>query len=121
MENIVHLSLVLLNGGRNTRIPDFPSHKATATALSLVSPDLAVNSSLGTKNDPFGNGHLPVVNILNEKPDNLSPTEGQIPKYNCDRADWQQFQNSVLSYDFHSIVSKNITLKIFTLVSQKSY
>ena len=77
MENVVHLSLVLLNGGRNTRIPDFPSHKATATALSLVSPDLAVNSSLSTKNDPFGNGHLPVVNILNEKPDNLSPTEGQ--------------------------------------------
>ena len=121
MENVVHLSLVLLNGGRNTRIPDFPSHKATATARSLVSPDLAVNSSLETKNDPLGNGHLPVVNILNEKPDNLSPTEGQIPKYNCDRADWQQFQNSLLSYDFHRIVSKNITVKIFTPISQKSY
>ena len=111
---------MLLNGGRNTRIPDFPSHKATATARSLVSPDLAVNSSLETKNDPLGNGHLPVVNILNEKPDNLSPTEGQIPKYNYDRADWQQFQNS-LSFDFHSIVSKNITVKIFTPISQKSY
>ena len=61
VENVVHLSLVLLNGGRNTRIPDVPSHTATATARSLVSPDLAVNSSLETKNDPLGNGHLPVV------------------------------------------------------------
>ena len=54
------------------------------------------------------------------KPDNLNPTKGKIPKYNYDRADWQQFQNS-LSYDFHSIISKKITLKTFTPISQKSY
>ncbi len=112
---------MLLNGGRNTRIPDVPSHKATATALSLVSPDLAVNSSLETKNDPLGSGHLPVVTIPNEKPDNLNSTKGKIPKYNYEPADWQQFQNSLLSYDFHSIVSKKITSKTFSPVSEKSY
>ena len=45
--------------------------KATAIDLSLVSSDLAVNRSWETKIDPLGSDHLPIVIILNEKPDNL--------------------------------------------------
>ena len=97
-------SLVLLNDGRITRIPDqkqvicrkfYVKDKATAIDLSLVSSDLAVNRSWETKNDPLGSDYLPIVIILNEKPDNLKGKMKKIiiiikgRKYNYDRRDWQ--------------------------------
>ena len=54
VENIVDSSLCLLNDGRITRIPDVPTHKATATELSLVTPDLAVNCTWYTEENCLG-------------------------------------------------------------------
>ena len=67
VENIVDSSLCLLNDGRITRIPDVPTHKATATELSLVTPDLAVNCTWYTEENCLGSGHLPIIIELNEK------------------------------------------------------
>eukprot|EP00745_Piridium_sociabile_P014181 TRINITY_DN20892_c1_g1_i4.p1 TRINITY_DN20892_c1_g1~~TRINITY_DN20892_c1_g1_i4.p1 ORF type:complete len:232 (-),score=8.68 TRINITY_DN20892_c1_g1_i4:1083-1778(-) len=61
IENLVDASFYLLNDGRITRIPDNPSHRATAIDLTLVSPDLAPICDWNILDDTLNSDHLPIV------------------------------------------------------------
>ena len=107
IENIVDSGLVLLNDGRVTRLPDNPSHRASAIDLTLVSPKLAVDSIWDVESDSLGSDHLPITLTINENPE-VQTEEDQIPKYNYDRADWETFQNLLLTCDFDSMNNSDI-------------
>lgn len=93
VENIVDSSLLLLNDGSITRIPDISTHKATSIDLSLVSPDTAAMCSWEVEEDPLGSDHLPIILKLD---DSLLPTEDTkdpIPKFCYEKADWSKFES----------------------------
>ena len=127
VENIVDSSLCLLNDGRITRIPDVSTHKATAIDLSLVTPDLSVNSTWYTEEECLGSDHLPIIIELNENiKGDESEDEDKIPKFKSNHADWEAYQAFLISSDINSIINEDINMyysnftKIILLAAEQS-
>ena len=110
VENIMDSSLYLLNDGRVTRIPDISTHRATSIDLSLISPELACNSTWQTFDDTLGSDHVPIIIKLNEKHDTIVSTKDKIPKYNYKYADWTKFENILNSCDINNVNDEDINL-----------
>ena len=84
----MYSSLHLFNDGSVTRIPDISSYRATAIDMSLISPELASNSTWQILADTLGSDHIPIIITLNEKPIAPYSVPDKIPKYNYKLADW---------------------------------
>ena len=78
----------------------------TATDLSLVTPDLAVNCTWYTEEDCLGSDHLPIIIELNK---NIKDDD-KIPKFQYKHADWEAYQAFILSSDINSIINEDINM-----------
>ena len=111
VENIVDSDLVLLNDGHVTRIPDVANQRPTAIDLSLVSPSVAIESDWNVEENCLGSDHLPILISLNEQVKNEeNEVEDQIPKFCYNRADWDSYQQFLLSRDISSIEHNDLDI-----------
>ena len=92
VENIVDSPLVLLNDGRPTRVPHVSGHRETSIDLTLVSPNIALDSSWYTIPDTLGSDHIPIVINLKEERQKCINQEDKVPKYQYKKADWDAFK-----------------------------
>lgn len=110
-ENIVDSEMCLLNDGSITRIPDVSTHRPSAIDLSLVSPDLAVNTLWYVCEDTLGSDHLPIIIQLDEKIDYInSITEEKVPKFNYKFAKWDIFQFNLMESNVEDIPNVDINI-----------
>jgi hypothetical protein len=111
LQNIIDSNLVLLNDGRITRIPDVFYHSPSAIDLSLVSPDLAVNTDWEVHDDCLGSDHLPIIITVNfVMHDQTDQRDDKIPKFKYDCADWKKFQSHLEKYNLEEIKHEDIDI-----------
>jgi ribonuclease HI len=96
VENIIDSPFYLLNDGNPTRIPDNSIHRPTAIDLTLISPDLVVNSVWNILEDNLGSDHFPLITSINENIDEYDSSSDVIPKFNYKRANWEKFNKLLL-------------------------
>ena len=100
--------MFLLNDGRITRIPDVANHRATAIDLSLISPELAPDCNWKTGEDSLGSDHLPLFITLYKDCTNEDIQEDKIPKYNYNKADWENFRTVLSKCKPEDIINENV-------------
>ena len=108
VENITDSSLIILNDGDFTRIPDIQSHRPTAIDLSLVSADLALSSTWYTYPDSLGSDHLPIIIDLNKEDENNFPIDEKIPKFKYHLARWDIFKEHLNSVNVERLYDTNV-------------
>ena len=89
-DEIVNSSLVILNDGSPTRVPDRADQRMTAVDLTLATPDVAGEALWGVEDNPFSSDHFPLTTSinLNVNKEEVTPP----PRYCYDKADWEKFR-----------------------------
>lgn len=108
--HIIESSLVLLNDGSYTRIPERPNDSCTAIDLSLISASLAHQCQWSIQDDSLGSDHLPI--IIDIFTDDLEYIEKDLENgFNTDKADWTLFKSILQEKLNNQPISQNLNLQ----------
>ena len=110
VDNVIESSLILMNDGSITRVPDIPNHKATSIDLTLVSPNLAIISTWHVEDDSIGSDHLPVILKFNNELHSKELEADIIPRFIYDQADWSTFQNYLSAQNVDDFEHDNVDI-----------
>ena len=92
-ETVSDSNLLLLNDGSIARI-GHRGQRSSAIDLTMVTPDLYHEAHWSTGIDHLQSNHLPLHLVLGEADPVLAETD-RAPKYQYEKANWQQFQSTL--------------------------
>ena len=108
--HIIESSLVLLNDGSFTRLPERATDSSTAIDLSLVSSCLAPVCQWLLQDDTLGSDHLPI--IIQIQSNDIKELEHDLEVgFDTNKADWSLFQSILIEKMSNITISENDSIQ----------